>query len=194
MNRFSTRASAVTSGLAACGLALALTACGAGQISQTATQEPAINGVNSGVGTISLRNVHIRAPQDSDYVRPGSEAELLFTVTNESPDQPDRLVSIRSEIGSVPLRGDTEIPPNGVLVAGEPDGQIAALESVEPASPLTADITLTKPITNGLTYPFTFTFQRSGEVTAQVPVSAGEAPRRDDGGHSEHSGDHSGGH
>lgn len=191
MNRIHPRASAVTSGLAACGLALALTACGAGQISQTATQAPAVNGVNAGVGDIALRNVHLRAPQTSDYVRPGSEAELLFVASNESPDQPDRLVSIRSDVGSVPLQGDATLAPNGVLVAGEPDGQTAALESVEPAEPLTVDVTLTKPITNGLTYPFTFTFQRAGEVTVQVPISAGEEPRRDDsGGGGEHSGGH----
>ncbi|MGE2714700.1 hypothetical protein ACQI4L_11625 [Mycolicibacterium litorale] len=192
MNRIHPRASAVTSGLAACGLALALTACGAGQISQTATQAPAVNGVNAGVGDIALRNVHLRAPQTTDYVRPGSEAELLFVAANESADEPDRLVSIRSDVGTAPLSGDTTIPPTGVLVAGEPDGQTAALESVEPAEPLTVDVTLTKPITNGLTYPFTFTFQRSGEVTVQVPISAGEEPRRDDtgGGGADHSGGH----
>lgn len=192
MNRIHPRASAVTAGLAACGLAFALTACGSGQISQTATQAPAVNGVNAGTGDVSLRNVHLRAPQTSDYVRPGSDVELLFVATNDSPDQPDKLVSIRSDIGSVPVRGKADIAPGGVLVAGEPDGQTAALESVEPAEPLTVDVKLTKPITNGLTYPFTFTFERSGEVTVQVPISAGEAPRRDDsgGGGSKHSGGH----
>ncbi|MBO0680790.1 hypothetical protein JRC04_25270 [Mycolicibacterium sp. S2-37] len=179
MNRFAPRASAVIPALAACALAVGLTACGAGQISQTATQEAAVNGVNAGAGSIALRNVHLRAPQTSDYVRPGSEVELLFVAANNSPDEPDRLVSIRSDVGSVPLRGDTTVPANGVLIAGEPDGQIAALESVDPATPLTVDVSLTKPITNGLTYPFTFTFQRSGDVTVQVPISAGEAPRRD---------------
>lgn len=188
MNRIHPRASAVTVGMAACGLALAVTACGSGQISQTATQAPAVNGVNAGVGDLSLRNVHLRAPQTTDYVRPGSDAELLFVVTNESPDQSDKLVSIRSDVGSVPLRGDATLPPSGVLVAGEPDGQTKALESVEPADPLTADVKLTKPITNGLTYPFTFTFQRAGEVTVLVPISAGEEPRRDDSGGGEHGG------
>lgn len=77
-----------------------------------------------------------------------------------------------------------------MLVAGEPDGQTAALESAEPAEALTVDVTLSKPITNGLTYPFTFTFQRSGEVTVQVPISAGEEPRRDDSGGGSHSGGH----
>ncbi|KUI36738.1 hypothetical protein [Mycobacterium sp. GA-2829] len=189
MNRIHPRASAVTAGLAAAGLALGLTACGAGQISQTATQAAAVNGVNAGVGDVALRNVHLRAPQTSDYVRPGTDVELLFVAANQSPDQPDKLVSIRSDVGSVPVRGDATVPPSGVLVAGEPDGQTAALESAEPAEALKTNVKLTKPITNGLTYPFTFTFERSGEVTVQVPISAGEEPRRDDSG-----GGHSGGH
>lgn len=190
MNRFATRASAVTSGLVACGLALGLTGCGAGQLSQTATQEAAVNGVSSSAGEVALRNVHLRAPQTTDYVRPGSPVELLFVAVNNSPDQPDRLVSIRSDIGSAPLRGDTSIAPNGVLVAGEPDGQIAALDSVDPARPITVDVSLTKPISNGLTYPFTFTFQRSGDVTVQVPISAGETPRREGSQDAGHSGGH----
>ena len=191
MNRIHPRASAVTAGLAACVLAFGLTACGAGQVSQTATQAAAVNGVNAQTGDVSLRNVHLRAPQSSDYVRPGSEVELLFVATNDSPDQPDKLVSIRSGIGSVSLRGDRAIAPAGVLIAGQPDGQTAALESVEPAEPLTAVVKLAEPITNGLTYPFTFTFQRSGEVSVSVPISAGEAPRRgDSGGGSDYSGGH----
>ena len=194
MNRFAPRASAVISGLAACGLAFGLSACSAGQISQTATQEAAVNGVNAGAGDIALRNVHLRAAQTSDYVRPGNEVELLFVAVNNSPDQPDRLVSIRSDVGTVPLSGDTTVPPTGVLVAGEPDGQIAALESVDPATPLTVEVALSKPITNGLTYPFTFSFQRGGDVTVQVPISAGEAPRRDDSGGGGGEGGHSGGH
>jgi copper(I)-binding protein len=180
VNRFALR-SVVIPALAACGLTLGLTACSAGQIAQTSVQEAAVNGVSAGAGDIALRNVHLRAPQQSDYVRPGAKVELLFVAANNSPDQPDRLVSIRSDVGSVPLQGDTTVPPTGVLVAGEPDGQIAALESVDPATPLTIDVSLTKPISNGLTYPFTFTFQRSGDVTVQVPISAGESPRRGDG-------------
>lgn len=35
---------------------------------------------------------------------------------------------------------------------------------------------LSKPVTNGLTYDFTFTFEKAGETTVAVPISAGEAP------------------
>jgi hypothetical protein len=192
VNRFKSRTSAVTSGLAACALAaaVALTGCGAGQVSQTATQEPAVNGTNAAAGDIALRNIHLRAAQTADYVQPGREVELLFVAANMSPDTNDRLVSVTSDIGSVTLTGDTTVPAGGVLVVGVPDGQTTPLESVEAAEAAEAKVRLTKPITNGLTYNFTFTFERSGQTTVTVPISAGEAPRReaaaeagDTGGH-----------
>ncbi|MDV3128787.1 hypothetical protein M1247_28040 [Mycobacterium sp. 21AC1] len=192
MNRFTLRASA---GLAACGLAAAaLTGCSAGQVSQTSVQEPAVNGVNAQAGDISLRNVHLRAPQQSDYVEPGSEVELLFVAVNNSPDQNNKLVSISSDVGNVTLAGDGALPATGTLVVGEPDGQLAALESAETADAVTADVALNKPITNGLTYDFTFTFE-NGEATVAVPISAGNEPRRDKTGETESAeGGESGGH
>ncbi|CDP88088.1 MULTISPECIES: hypothetical protein [Mycolicibacterium] len=179
MNRFAMRASA---GLAACGLTAAvLTGCSAGQVSQTATQEPAVNGVNAQAGSISLRNVHLRAPQQKDYVEPGSEAELLFVAANNSTEAPNKLVSITTTVGDVALSGDQTVPAGGVLVVGEPDGQTQPLEKTEAAEAVTAKVTLTKPVTNGLLYDFTFKFS-NGETTVAVPISAGDAPRRNQAG------------
>ena len=178
--------------LAACGIAaaIALSGCGAGQVSQTATQEPAVNGTLATVGPIALRNIHLRATQSTDYVEPGSDAELLFVAANNSPDVNDKLVSVTSDIGTVSLSGDTSVPANGVLVVGEPDGQIAPLEAAEKATAVQAKIALSKPISNGLTYNFTFDFDKAGETKVAVPISAGEQPRReaaveagDTGGH-----------
>ncbi len=64
-------------------------------------------------------------------------------------------------------------------MVGEPDGQIAPLESAEKADAAEAMVALSKPITNGLTYNFTFDFEKAGETTVAVPISAGEAPRRE---------------
>jgi copper(I)-binding protein len=167
--------------LAACAIAAAtaLSGCGAGQVAQTATQEPAVNGTLATVGPIALRNIHLRAPQSTDYVEPGSDAELLFVAVNNSPDVNDKLLSVSSDIGTISLTGDTSVPANGVLVVGEPDGQTAPLEAAEKAEAVQAKVTLTKPITNGLTYTFTFTFDKAGEKSVQVPISAGEQPRRE---------------
>lgn len=167
-NRLTNRLVAASAGTAACGLIL--TGCGAGQISQTATQEAAVNGTSANVKTVALRNVHIQAAQTSDFLQPGTVVPLLFVAANESPDVNDKLVSITSDVGSIALTGDASIPASGVLVVGggtqaEPTGATAA-----PA----AEVTLAKPITNGLTYNFTFTFDKSGTATVAVPISAGE--------------------
>jgi hypothetical protein len=180
VNRFESRRSTVTVALAACGLAAAaaLAGCSAGQVSQTATQQAAVNGTAATQGNITLRNVHLRAPQSTDYVRPGTDVELLFVASNESPDKPDKLTSITSDYGSVSLTGDTALPATDVLVVGEPDGQIAALETTETADAAKATVALNKPITNGLTYDFTFNFQSAGPIKVAVPISAGESERR----------------
>ena len=196
MNRFKSRSSAVGAALAACGLAVAatLSACSAGQVSQTATQQAAVNGTAATVGTITLRNVHLRAPQTSDYVQPGSDVELLFVAANDSADTSDKLTSITSDFGTVSLSGDTALPASDVLIVGEPDGQVAALEAAEKSDVATATVALNKPITNGLTYDFTFNFEKAGPTTVPVPISAGESPRRDQSGEGSHEGGDTGGH
>ena len=199
MNPFERR-NRVVAAMAACGFAasLVLSGCSAGQVSQTATQEPAINGTSGRAGDIALRNVHIRADQTTAYVEPGSEVELIFAAANTSADVNDKLVSITSDIGSVTVTGDADLPAGGILVAGVPDGQIAPLETVQPADATQASIALSKPISNGLTYDFTFKFQNAGETTVPVPISAGETPRREGAGsggaESGGSEGHSGGH
>lgn len=184
VNRFKSRSSAITMGMAACGLALvtALSGCSAGQISQTSVQEPGINGTAAIAGGatsgIALRNIHLRAGQSADYVQPGTDVELLFVAVNESAKDKDRLTSITSKVGTVALAGDATIPAGGVLVVGTPDGQPSALDATEAAKTVEAKVALSAPISNGITYDFTFTFERSGSVTVTVPISAGEQPRR----------------
>ncbi len=199
MNPFKRRASTpgrpITFALAGCGLAAAvvLGGCSAGQVAQTATQEPAVNGTSARAGEIVLRNIHLRVSQTTDYVKPGSDVELIFLAANDSPDANDKLLSVTSDVGSVTVKGDTTLPANGVLVVGTPDGQPTPLEKVEAANTAEATVDLSKPITNGLSYEFTFTFEKAGKTTVGVPISAGEAPRRGDTEKSEDSAVHSGG-
>lgn len=182
MNRIRTRIPAITAGLAAGGLAVVVTlaGCSAGQVAQTAQQQPAVNGTGATVGNIDLRNVHLRAVQDSAYVQPGADVELLFVAVNGSAANGDRLVSITSDIGSVALVGDTRVRPGGTLVVGTPDLQPSPLGATEAAGTAEAAVALTKPISNGLTYPFTFTFESAGQQTVEVPIAAGEGPSRVD--------------
>ena len=180
MNRF-VYASTVTRGLAICGLiAATLTGCGTGQQSQTASTEPAVNGSSATIHNIALRDIRIRAVQTGDALTPGKTVELVLVATNQDPANPDRLLGITQDIGQVTLSGDTTVPAGGTLIVGTPDRVAAtALADVSPTSTAKATVTLTTPISNGLTYNFTFHFERAGDVTVAVPIAAGaEAPRQ----------------
>lgn len=157
--------------------AAALAGCGAGQVSQVATQEPAVNGTIGSAGPIALRNVHIQAVETGDALEPGSEVALIFTAANNSPDTSDRLVGVTSDVGTVTVTGNTAVPANGMLSVGTPDG--VQLSSVESADAANATVALTKPIRNGLTYNFTFSFDKAGQTTVSVPISAGGAARQE---------------
>ena len=167
MNRLTNRLAAATAGLAACGLLI--TGCGSGQISQTADQEAAVNGTSANVKSIALRNVHLQATQTGDFLQPGRILPLLFVAANSSPDVNDRLVSITSDVGTVALTGDGSIPAGGALVAGPGGGQAQAMGTPVPP---TAAVTLSNPVTNGLTYNFTFDFEKAGRTTVAVPIAA----------------------
>lgn len=181
MNLFPTRASAFSGGLVACVLiAATLTGCGTGQQSQTATQEPAVNGSSVTHGNIALRDVRIRAQVKGAALPPGESVDLLFVAANLSATDNDRLVGITSDVASVTLTpANPEIPAARSLIVGKPDGVDAeALQALSSAVKANATVKLTKPIANALTYDFVLKFERAGAMTVSVPVTAGDAAPR----------------
>lgn len=150
-----------------------LSGCGAGQVSQMAVQEPAINGNRVTFNNVALRNIRMQAAQTGDSVQPGRAVDLLLVAVNQSPDTPDRLVSITTDIGSVSLSGDGRLPAGGTLLIGEPEGQKVPPGPLGSNNFAKATVMLAKPISNGLLYNFTFTFEKAGQATVLVPVSAG---------------------
>ena len=77
--------------------------------------------------------------------------------------------------------------PDGFVIrnAEQPDDKydwVVAHDLRPQKARILAMVALTKPISNGLNYSFTFKFQNAGEKTIEVPISAGEAPRREAGG------------
>ncbi|MBY0443074.1 MAG: hypothetical protein K2Q25_13235 [Mycobacteriaceae bacterium] len=157
--------------------ALAVSGCGTGQLSQTTSQVPAINGANVTFNNVALRDVRIQANQTGDFLRPGRTVELVLVAVNQSPNIIDRLVSISSDIGTVAITGNPQLPASGLLFVGSAHRPGAsAVDTVENATKAKATVTLTKPITNGLTYNFTFAFDKAGKGSLLVPISAGQAP------------------
>ena len=102
-NRHSTRVAALAAG----GLvgAVALAGCSAGQLSQTASQESAVDGNHADINNVALRNVRIQAQQNTDFLRPGATVDLVLVVVNQSPDVADKLVGISTDIGKVTVTG-----------------------------------------------------------------------------------------
>ncbi|MEV6772713.1 hypothetical protein AB0N05_29155 [Nocardia sp. NPDC051030] len=195
------RRRAVTVAALAAGAMLALSGCGAGQISQTATQVAAVNGNSANVGKVALRDVRFLLPQSEEYNNAkGGKAVLAFSAINLGEAKSDELVSITSDLGSVKIDGKAEIKPQTTLVAGyakkgEAKPEAAAGHdqhgaSAEPATekaadpdanPLLIEIDgLSKDVTPGLTYPVTFNFKDAGTVVVNVPVDAGPGnPRQE---------------
>lgn len=157
-------------------VAALLTGCGAGQVSQMATQEPAINGNKVTINNVALRDIRIQAVQTSDFLEPGRTVDLVLVAINQSPDVADKLVGITSEIGTVTVSGDAGLPAGGMLFIGTPDGQKVAPGPIDSSNAVKATVTLAKPISNGLSYKFTFDFERAGQASLMVPISAPITP------------------
>jgi hypothetical protein len=176
VNRFKIRLRVAIVGLIAL-LATALSGCGTGQISQTATQEPAVNGNRVTFNNVALRDIRIQAAQTGDFLQPGRTVDLVLVAVNQSPDITDRLVNITSDIGTVAVSGDARLPAGGMLFIGAPEGQRVAPGPLESNTAAKATVNLTKPVTNGLTYNFTFNFEKAGQASVMVPISAGLGPQ-----------------
>ncbi len=101
----------------------------------------------------------------------------MLVVVNQSPDVADKLVGISTDIGKVTVTGDPTLPAGGTLFVGTPNGQNKkTVEAVEAADSVKATVALSKQITNGPNYPFTFHFEKAGTVSLAVPISAPEGP------------------
>jgi hypothetical protein len=175
----SNRRTSRVAALAAGGLigAVALAGCGVGQLSQTASQESAVDGNHAVINNVALRNVRIQALQHSDFLRPGATVDLVLVVINQSPDVTDKLVGISTDIGKVTVTGDPTLPAGGTLFVGNPNGQNRkAVDDVEAADSVKATVVLDKQITNGPNYNFTFNFEKAGSVSLAVPISAPDGP------------------
>ncbi|MEV5652693.1 hypothetical protein AB0L57_30965 [Nocardia sp. NPDC052254] len=187
----------------ATGAALALSGCGAGQISQTAHQVAAVNGNAATIGNMALRDVRILLPQSEEYTNAkGGKAVIAFSVINQGSARADELVSVTSDLGQVKITPEKpQLAPGQTVVAAGPaatagsaptssaaptsapehgataneEGAGTADQPADPdAHPILVEVTgLTKDVVAGLTYGVTFNFKDAGTVAVQVPVDAG---------------------
>jgi copper(I)-binding protein len=82
--------------VAGLGIAVLLVGCGAGQITQTDTQQSEVNGSSGQVGAIAVRDAELMYPDNPQGVyAPGSSATLVVTIANTGILD-DRLLSVSS--------------------------------------------------------------------------------------------------
>jgi copper(I)-binding protein len=150
---------------------LPLTGCGAGAVTQTASQASAVNGYAGQVGSIMVRDATIQqadAPLAGAAYQPGGAAPLAMTIVNVG-SAPDTLLQVSSPVaGSGQVVGDAVIPGGTAVTVGNNAG--AGSQTQAPKAIQIKLNGLVGPIRAGLTYPVTFKFQRAGTLTAQLPV------------------------
>ena len=156
-----------------------LSACSAGQVTQTATQERDKTGAQAQVGDISLRQVQLLNPRGGSYEK-GDDADLQVAIVNGGSEA-DTLVSVEGEgFGSAEIEGpsasasassspatgsssssstdEIEIPAGDAVYVGEDDYTITLTD-------------LDEDLTTGQYLEVTFTFENAGEVTVPVTVA-----------------------
>ncbi|WP_205660616.1 hypothetical protein [Amycolatopsis antarctica] len=103
------------------GAALAIAGCGAGQITQTDTQEPAVNGALAQGGTLLIRDASFNFPEgESKAYAAGSEVPLTLRVVNTGGAD-DELLEVKAEgAASATVEGQKRVIAGSVLVIGEP--------------------------------------------------------------------------
>jgi copper(I)-binding protein len=158
---------------------VAVTACGAGQVAQTAEMQTHAGGAVARAGEIALLDVRFPfvGPIPGDEVYPvGADAALRGTIVN-SGDRTDRLRQIVSPIaGSAVLSGPVEVPPGGTLLMGwagppSPPGFPPDTRSYVGLAELTT------PLRSGQSYPVEFRFELAGPVLVHVPIATPDQPR-----------------
>lgn len=158
---------------------VALSACSAGQVTQTATQDRDKTGAMAQVGDITLRQVQLVHPRGGLY-EAGDDAELQMAIVNTG-EEPDTLLSIEGEgfggaeldAGTAPVNA-SGLPAGSAPVAGS--GEIELLPDttvfIGPDSDATVTLTdLAEDLTTGRYVTLVLTFENAGEITVRATVA-----------------------
>jgi copper(I)-binding protein len=154
---------------------VALSACSAGQVTQTNTQEQNFGG-QIDAGPISLRALELPYPTGGIYPS-GSEARLIGAVVSTA-DTTDTLVGIRGEAFTDVEVVDPTAPapapgvaPAGISLPVPADGTLFLSNGQGPAVTL---IGLSEELGVGDYVDVTFSFTQAGDVTVPVPVGVSQ--------------------
>jgi copper(I)-binding protein len=147
---------------------IALSACSAGQVTQTATQQRDKTGGQAQIGELTLRQAQLKSPQGGTY-EAGDDAQLQLAIINSGAED-DALVAIGGQ-------GFAEADVRMSRPAGTSGDEIPipARTSVyigDDVRILLRD--LEEPLTTGQYLDLELTFENAGEITLQVTVATPE--------------------
>jgi copper(I)-binding protein len=162
-----------------------LSACSAGQVTQTASQERDKTGAQAQVGDISIRGAKLAAPSggggyergdDADlqvaFINTGSEADTLTGIDGkgfQSAEIANTANRISSTTGSTASSDQIEIPAGSSVFVGQQDSDYTITISG-----------LDDALNTGQYLEVTFTFEKGGDVT--LPVTVANPPRSQERG------------
>ena len=112
---------------------LGIVGCGAGQVSQTADMEPAVNGNMAQAGKLLLRDVMVAYPENGEAYAVGEDAPLTLTIANTGMDD-DELIGVTSPAGKVEIIGDAKIPSHHSIEVVAPTEGAASSSSSSSSS------------------------------------------------------------
>ena len=156
---------------------VALSACSAGQVTQTAGQNRDKVGAMAEVGDIALRAVELASPRGGSFDA-GDDADLLMSISNQGTED-DTLVDISGdgfggyEVDDSTADSGSTGSPRGASELDVPAGALVHVDGEDVTVTLTD---LDESLTTGQILEITFTFENAGEVT--VPVTPA-TPERD---------------
>jgi copper(I)-binding protein len=171
-------------GVLALGAALVLAGCGAGQITQTDSQQPAVNGTHAQVKTIDLRDAAVQYPPSGPGYAAGATPALTLTIVNRGA-QDDALVSVTTEDGGqATIAGSKDIVAAHSLVIG-PDDAVESTNEVLPTSSGAPTSSSSAPTSSGTptagsssatASPGNLTATATSEVPSSGPAATPTAP------------------
>jgi copper(I)-binding protein len=167
---------------------VALSACSAGQVTQTATQERDKVGAMAQAGEIILREVEIAYPRGGRYDA-GDDAELTLAIVNTG-EEPDTLVSVDGEgFSSAEITGSTaEVDDAGTTVGGTTVATAPGEIEIAPDTTVfvgSGDLTVTltdldEDLTPAQALTIVLTFENAGEI--EVPATVANPSRAQERG------------
>jgi copper(I)-binding protein len=158
---------------------VALSACSAGQVAQTAEQQRDKVGGTALVGDLTIREARLAYPTNGEYAA-GSNPRLIVAISNSGKED-DTLQGITGEGfgGAQLVGGGTTASTNGAAAGLDVPIPAASNVFIGGDGPAIALSGLEEPLTTGEALEVTMSFERAGDVEVRVLVgtSTRDLPR-----------------